>query len=63
MESESTPATDTNAQTIREMTRTPCLGRLPFLRGQTDAREPETRPDLGSLFKRHTEFRHLEEIM
>ena len=63
VESESTPAAATNAQTIGEMTRTPCLGRIPFLRAQGDAGEPETRPDLGSLFKRHTEFGHLEEIL
>lgn len=65
MDSERTPATATNAETIREMTRVPCVGRVPFLRtpGQGTGAPQETRPDLGVLFQRHIEFDYLKQAV
>ena len=65
MESEGTPATATNAQTLQEMTRVPCVGKVPFLRrsGTATGTPPETRPDLGSVFERHIELDYLKQIM
>lgn len=65
MDSEKAPATDTNADTLREMTRVPCVGRVPFVRpsGPGTNTPPETRPDLGALFQRHSEFDYLTRIM
>ena len=64
MEGERTPATDTNADTLAEMTRVPCVGRIPFLRasGPGTGAPQETRPDLGALFRRHIEFDNLAKI-
>ena len=65
MESEKTPATDTNAETLQEMTRVPCVGRVPFLRtpGPGPGAPQETRPDLGDLFQRYIEFDYLTQTM
>ncbi len=65
MEGEKTPATDTNAETLAEMTRVPRVGRVPFLRASGPGRAAplETRPDLGDLFRRHTEFDHLQQVV
>ena len=65
IESESTPATATNAETLEEMTRVPCVGKIPFLRPQRGAAgaPPETRSDLGSLFERHAQLDYLKQVM
>ena len=65
MESEGTPATATNAQTLQQMTKVPCLGKVPFLSQDREHRGAplETRPDLGGLFQRHTELDYLKQIM
>ena len=64
IESESTPATATNAATLEEMTRVPCVGKIPFLRPQGwGAGAPETRADLGSLIERHVQLDYLKQIM
>ena len=65
IESESTPATATNAETLQEMTRVPCVGKIPFLRPQRGAAgaPPERRADLGSLFERHAQFDYLKQVM
>ncbi len=65
IESESTPATATNAQTLEEMTRVPCVGKIPFLRPQRGSAgaPPERRADLGSLFERHARLDYLKRIL
>lgn len=63
-ESESTPAAATNAETLQEMTRVPCVGKIPFLRPPgRRAGAPEARADLGSLFERHARLDYLRQIM
>lgn len=63
--SESTPATATNALALQEMTKVPCLGKIPFLRtlGPGSGTPPESRPDLGSLFERYVQIDYLKQIM
>ena len=63
MESEGTPATATNAQTLQEMTRVPCLGKIPFLGAPSAGGPQETRSDLGSLFQRQVQLDYLKQIM
>ncbi len=63
MESEGTPATATNARTLQEMTRIPCLGKIPFLGAPSAAGPQETRSDLGSLFQRQVQLDYLKQIM
>jgi len=63
MESEGTPATATNAQTLQEMTKVPCLGKIPFLDAPGAGGPRETRPDLGSLFQRQVQLEYLKQIM
>lgn len=63
--SDRTPATATNAETLQEMTKVPCLGMIPFLGAPRAGAgpPPETRPDLGSVFERHVELDYLKQIM
>ena len=63
LESERTPATTTNAETLEELTRVQSLGRIPFLGPNKDGVTPERRPDLADLFIKNIEIGHLKGIM
>jgi len=63
LQSERTPATTTNGETLNELTRVQCLGRIPFLRPDKDRTAPEQRNDLGNLFLKYLEIGYLKEIM
>jgi len=63
LQSERTPATTTNAETLEELTRVQCLGKIPFLRPDKDGAAPERRTDLGDLFIRLVEIDYLKGIM
>lgn len=63
LEEERTPATATNAETLQELTRIKCLGKIPFIPPNADGTPPEQRSDLADFFMKHTDIAHLKEIM
>lgn len=63
LESHSTPASKTNAETLRGLTQVPCIGEMPYLVPDQPGEHPETRKDLGTVFRRYLDFKLIKELM